>query len=90
MHDEISEIEKKIEKCYSKNNNMDSDKSGKISDTHMILSYAIDFFSCVATGFIIGILLDKVMKTEYIFILAMFFLGVIAGIYNVLRKYKHF
>lgn len=90
MQDKYSEIEKKIENCYNKNNDVGSDKSGKIGDAHMILSYAIDFFSCVATGFIIGFLLDKAMKTEYIFIISMFFLGVVAGVCNVLKKYKHF
>ena len=89
MADKYSEIKKKIRKCYSQNNNISPEKRQQIGDFSMIIAYAIDFFSCVASGTIMGYLFDKMFETDYIFIISLFLLGVVAGICNVLKKYKH-
>ncbi len=89
MHDKYSNIKDKIQTCYEKHNNVSDAKKRPNQDFHAILSYAIDFFSCAITGTIIGYILDKVFLTKYIFIILLFLLGIIAGIYNVLKKYKH-
>ena len=89
MQDKYAEIKKKIEKCYKDNNGISDGKKQQLSDFSMIMSYAIDFFSCVIAGTIIGYIFDEFLGTKYIFIISLFLLGVIAGICNVLKKYKH-
>lgn len=89
MVDKYSEIKRKINECYNKNNNISSPKNQLTGDFGVIMSYAIDFFSCVVAGVVIGYILDEVLETKYIFIISLFLLGVIAGICNVLKKYKH-
>ena len=65
-------------------------KNSKGREFGMIFSYCIDFFSCVFTGAIIGYILDIVIETCYICTIAWFLLGVVAGVCNVLKKYRHF
>lgn len=89
MADKYSEIKARISKCYSENNNISPKEKQQIGDFSVIIAYAIDFFSCVAAGTIMGYLVDKMLNTDYIFIISLFLLGVIAGICNVLKKYKH-
>ena len=89
MSDKYAEIKKKIEKCYKDNNEIPEGKKQSLSDFSMIMSYAIDFFSCVLAGGIMGLILDNCFKTRYIFTISLFLIGVIAGIFNVLKKYKH-
>lgn len=87
MSDKYLEIQKKIRDCSDRNNGI-KQKSQK-GDFRFILSYAVDFFSCVAAGTVIGYVLDSALGTGCIFIISLFLCGVVAGIYNVLKKYKH-
>ena len=48
-----------------------------------------ELVSAVAVGTIIGFILDKTFGTKPWLILIFFFVGVIAGIYNVIRSAKN-
>ena len=83
------DLERRIAELLKQEHPSDS-KSSKRREFSIIFSYCIDFFSCVFTGGIIGYILDIVFKTCYICTIVWFLLGVVAGVCNVLKKYRHF
>ena len=91
MQDEFKRLNKEIKKCAAKyKNTYPFERRSKYSeDFRKIASYAVDFFSCALGGTIIGYIIDDLCKTKYVFIISLFLLGIVAGVYNVLKRYKH-
>ena len=55
-----------------------------------LLSLSTELVSAVAVGTIIGFILDKTFDTKPWLILIFFFVGVIAGITNVIKSAKEY
>ena len=68
-------------KLYNKNNNP--------SSIGIAFKLSTELVAAVAVGTIIGFIFDKTFDTKPWFILIFFFIGVIAGITNVVRSAKN-
>ena len=64
------------------------DKKSKISPIGSALKLSTELVAAVAVGTIIGFIFDKTFGTKPWFILIFFFVGVIAGIMNVIKSAK--
>ena len=73
---------KKIKKKYPKNNNEPKSNIG------IAFKMSTELISAVLVGTIIGFILDNWFGTKPWLILIFFFVGVIAGILNVVRSAK--
>ena len=73
---------KKIKKRHSKNNNEPKSNIG------IAFKMSTELVSAVLVGTIIGFILDNWFDTKPWLILIFFFIGVIAGIMNVIRSAK--
>ena len=65
------------------------DKKNKISPIGSAFKLSTELVAAVAVGTIIGFIFDKTFGTKPWFILIFFFVGVIAGITNVIRSAKN-
>ena len=65
------------------------DKEGKSSSIGTAFKLSTELVSAVAVGTIIGFILDKTFGTKPWLIIIFFFVGVIAGITNVIRSAKN-
>ena len=65
------------------------DKKSKISPIGSAFKLSTELVAAVAVGTIIGFIFDKTFGTKPWFILIFFFVGVIAGITNVIRSAKN-
>ena len=65
------------------------DKSKKISPIGSAFKLSTELVAAVAVGTIIGFIFDKTFGTKPWFILIFFFVGVVAGITNVIRSAKN-
>ena len=65
------------------------DKSNKISPIGSAFKLSTELVAAVAVGTIIGFIFDKTFGTKPWFILIFFFVGVVAGITNVIRSAKN-
>ena len=63
-------------------------KNSKPSPIGTAFKLSTELVSAVAVGTIIGFILDKTFGTKPWLILIFFFVGVVAGIYNVIRSAK--
>ena len=72
----------KLSKKNLKNNNENSSSIGAA------FKLSTELVSAVAVGAIIGFILDKTFGTEPWLIIIFFFIGVIAGIINVIKSAK--
>ena len=66
-----------------------SEKEGKTSPIGTAFKLSTELVSAVAFGTIIGFILDKTFGTKPWLIIIFFFVGVIAGITNVIRSAKN-
>ena len=66
-----------------------SEKEGKTSPIGTAFKLSTELVSAVAVGTIIGFILDKTFGTKPWLIIIFFFVGVIAGITNVIRSAKN-
>ena len=73
------------DKLLKKNRRTDNQNSASIGAAFKL---STELVSAVAVGTIIGFILDKTFGTKPWFILIFFFVGVIAGITNVIRSAK--
>ena len=78
----------KIAKNKVKLNNSDKNNETK-SSMGTAFKMSTELVSAVVVGTIIGFILDNWFDTKPWLILIFFFLGVIAGIYNVIRSAKN-
>ena len=69
-------------------NNKDKPKSEPKSSIGQAFKMSTELVSAVAVGTIIGFILDKWFGTKPWLILIFFFVGVVAGIMNVIRSAK--
>ena len=65
------------------------DKKQNTSPIGTAFKLSTELVSAVAVGTIIGFILDKTFGTKPWFILIFFFVGVVAGITNVIRSAKN-
>ncbi len=65
-----------------------TEKKGNPSSIGTAFKLSTDLVSAVAVGTIIGFILDKTFGTKPWLILIFFFVGVIAGIMNVIKSAK--
>ena len=65
-----------------------NDKNGNPSPIGTAFKLSTELVSAVAVGTIIGFILDKTFDTKPWLILIFFFVGVIAGIMNVIKSAK--
>ena len=65
------------------------DKKGKASPIGSAFKLSTELVAAVAVGTIIGFIFDKTFGTKPWFILIFFFVGVVAGITNVIRSAKN-
>ena len=65
-----------------------SEKEGKTSPIGTAFKLSTELVSAVAVGTIIGFILDNWFGTKPWLILIFFFIGVVAGIMNVIRSAK--
>ena len=65
------------------------DKNDKTSSIGMAFKLSTELVAAVAVGTIIGFIFDKTFGTKPWFILIFFFVGVVAGITNVIRSAKN-
>ena len=77
------EIAKK--RIYNKNNNKNKQPPSSIG---IAFKMSTELVSAVVVGTIIGFILDKTFGTKPWLILIFFFVGVIAGILNVIKSAK--
>ena len=68
--------------------NLDKNKQSK-SSIGQAFKMSTELVSAVVVGTIIGFILDKTFGTKPWFILIFFFVGVVAGITNVIRSAKN-
>ena len=66
-----------------------AEKDGKTSPIGTAFKLSTELVSAVAVGTIIGFILDKTFGTKPWLIIIFFFVGVIAGITNVIRSAKN-
>ena len=71
------------------NNNFSKDQSKKGVFLGSAFKLGTELVAAVAVGTIIGFILDNWFGTKPWFIITFFFLGVIAGIYNVIKVAKN-
>jgi len=64
-------------------------KNGNSSSIGIALKLSTELVAAVAVGTIIGFIFDKTFDTKPWFILIFFFVGVVAGITNVIRSAKN-
>ena len=64
-------------------------KKNKISPIGSAFKLSTELVAAVAVGTIIGFIFDKTFGTKPWFILIFFFVGVVAGITNVIRSAKN-
>ena len=64
-------------------------KNGKNSNIGVAFKMSTELVAAVAVGTIIGFILDKTFGTKPWLILIFFFVGVIAGITNVIKSAKN-
>ena len=74
---------KKVDKRNSNNKNLNPSPIGNA------FKLSTELVSAVAVGTIIGFILDKTFGTKPLLILIFFFVGVVAGIANVIRSAKN-
>ena len=74
-------------KKISKRNNENEEKN--VSSIGAAFKLSTELVSAVAVGTIIGFILDKTFGTKPWLILIFFFVGVIAGITNVIKSAKN-
>ena len=74
----------KIAKDKLKSNDSE-EKNGQKSSLGVAFKMSTELVSAVAVGTIIGFILDNWFGTKPWFIIILFFLGSIAGIYNVIK-----
>ena len=77
----------KIAKSKAKNKNEEDNPEPK-SNIGQAFKMSTELVSAVAVGTIIGFILDKWFGTKPWLILIFFFVGVVAGILNVIRSAK--
>ena len=77
----------KIAKNKIKSKNT-SEKNGQNSSLGVAFKMSTELVSAVAVGTIIGFILDNWFGTKPWFILIFFFIGVVAGILNVIKSAK--
>ena len=65
------------------------DKKNKISSIGSAFKLSTELVAAVAVGTIIGFIFDKTFGTKPWFILIFFFVGVVAGISNVIKSAKN-
>ena len=70
-------------------NNAQSNNNNKSSYLGSAFKLGTELVAAVAVGTIIGFILDNWFGTKPWFIITFFFLGVIAGIYNVIKVAKN-
>ena len=66
-----------------------NDKNGNPSPIGTAFKLSTELVSAVAVGTIIGFILDKTFDTKPWLILIFFFVGVVAGITNVIKSAKN-
>ena len=66
-----------------------SEKDGKTSPIGTAFKLSTELVAAVAVGTIIGFILDKTFGTKPWLIIIFFFIGVIAGIINVIKSAKN-
>ena len=66
-----------------------SEKDGKTSPIGTAFKLSTELVSAVAVGTIIGFILDTTFDTKPWLIIIFFFVGVVAGIINVIRSAKN-
>ena len=78
----------KIAKDKLKSNDSE-EKNGQKSSLGVAFKMSTELVSAVAVGTIIGFILDKTFGTKPWLIIIFFFIGVIAGIVNVIKSAKN-
>ena len=70
-------------------NRVSANKNSKPSPIGTAFKLSTELVSAVAVGTIIGFILDKTFGTKPWLILIFFFVGVVAGIFNVIKSAKN-
>ena len=88
MSKDLFKTRLEIAKKKASKRNLDNNKNNP-SSIGTAFKLSTELVAAVAVGTIIGFILDKTFDTKPWFILIFFFVGVVAGITNVIRSAKN-
>mgnify|MGYP001324821207 CR=1 FL=1 len=83
MHNKETKLKEKIKIFEEKNKDSRKDHSSK--NINVGIRISVDLVSTIIVSILIGLGIDKIFSTHPIFFLIFLLLGIITGLYNIIR-----
>ena len=84
MHNKETKLKEKIKIIEEKNKNVRKNNSSE--NLNVGIRISIDLVSTIVVSILIGLGIDKIFSTHPIFFIIFLLLGIITGLYNIIRQ----
>ena len=84
MHNKETKLKEKIKILEEKNKNVRKNNSS--DNLNVGIRISIDLVSTIVVSILIGLGIDKIFSTHPIFFIIFLLLGIITGLYNIIRQ----
>ena len=84
MHNKETKLKEKIKIFEEKNKNVRKNNSS--DNLNVGIRISIDLVSTIVVSILIGLGIDKIFSTHPIFFIIFLLLGIITGLYNIIRQ----
>ncbi len=84
MHNKETKLKEKIKIFEEKNKNVRKNNSSE--NLNVGIRISIDLVSTIVVSILIGLGIDKIFSTHPIFFIIFLLLGIITGLYNIIRQ----
>ena len=84
MHNKETKFKEKIKIFEEKNKNVRKNNSSE--NLNVGIRISIDLVSTIVVSILIGLGIDKIFSTHSIFFIIFLLLGIIAGLYNIIKQ----
>ena len=84
MHNKETKLKEKIKIFEEKNKNVRKNNSSE--NLNVGIRISIDLVSTIVVSILIGLGIDKIFSTHPIFFIIFLLLGIIAGLYNIIKQ----
>ena len=84
MHNKETKFKEKIKIFEEKNKNVRKNNSSE--NLNVGIRISIDLVSTIVVSILIGLGIDKIFATHPIFFIIFLLLGIIAGLYNIIKQ----
>tara|TARA_Y100000991_G_C21909248_1_gene321532 strand:- start:25 stop:294 length:270 start_codon:yes stop_codon:yes gene_type:complete len=84
MHNKETKFKEKIKIFEEKNKNVRKNNSSE--NLNVGIRISIDLVSTIVVSILIGLGIDKIFSTHPIFFIIFLLLGIIAGLYNIIKQ----